>query len=273
MIEIDGIGKRYGKFQALKNLTLKIGAGEIFGFLGPNGAGKTTTIKIMSGLIRPTSGEVRVHGFSVQTDPMRAKAMMGVVPDQPFLYEKLTGREFLRFLGGLYQVDPAHVEVAATELLRLFRLEAWSDELIEGYSHGMKQRLVMAGAFIHDPKVLVVDEPMVGLDPQGARLLKDVLLGFARRGRTVFMSTHSLPVAEELCDRIGILSRGELIALGTMEELRARTEGEGDLESVFLKLTREAHQEYSGEGVDAEAVLRAVLRSEDPEASDESIQP
>jgi ABC-2 type transport system ATP-binding protein len=185
---------------------------------------------------------------------------MGVVPDRPFLYEKLTGREFLRFLGGLYRVPAAHVDAAAGELLRLFRLEAWADELIEGYSHGMKQRVIMAGSLIHDPQVMVVDEPMVGLDPQGARLLKDVLTGFAARGRTVFLSTHSLPVAEELCDRIGILSRGKLVALGTMDELRARASHSGDLESVFLTLTREAHDEYSGEEASADEILQAVLR-------------
>ena len=216
MIELLGVSKQYGKFPALRDLDLEVRSGEIFGFLGPNGAGKTTTIKVIAGLIRPTSGEVLIKGNSVQKDPLRAKQCVGLVPDRPFLYEKLTGREFLRFMASLYGVPRGRFETASEDLLSLFRLGNWADQLIESYSHGMRQRLVMAGAFIHDPAVLVVDEPMVGLDPEGARLLKDVFRGFAQQKRTIFLSTHSLPVAQELCDRIGILSAGRLVAVGTL---------------------------------------------------------
>jgi len=265
VIELDHLTKRYGKFLALDDVSLEISDGEVFGFLGPNGAGKTTTIKIMSGLIKPTSGEVRIDGFSVQRDPLRAKQLLGVVPDRPFLYDKLTGNEYLRFLCGIYGVPAATGERAAADLLRLFLLEDWGDELIEGYSHGMKQRLVMSGAFIHDPRALVIDEPMVGLDPQGARLIKQVFNAFSQRGRTIFLSTHSLPTAEEVCHRIGIISHGHLIAVGTLDELREKSQTRGDLEEVFLALTREQQQQgvaIGGEAAAATALLDAVLHDQ-----------
>jgi len=263
VIEIDHLSKRYGKFLALDDVCLDIRDGEIFGFLGPNGAGKTTTIKVIAGLIKPSQGEVRIDGHSVQRNPLQTKQILGVVPDRPYLYEKLTGKEYLRFLCGLYGVPAEQGERAAADLLRLFLLEDWGDELIEGYSHGMKQRLVMSGAFIHDPRALVIDEPMVGLDPQGARLIKEVFEAFARRGRTLFLSTHSLPVAQEVCHRIGIISHGRLIAIGTLDELRDKAHNHGDLESVFLALTRE-QQEEGGLVMEtraaATALLDAVLR-------------
>ncbi|MBN2358347.1 MAG: ABC transporter ATP-binding protein [Deltaproteobacteria bacterium] len=262
MIEIDHLCKRFGKFVAIEDLSLRVEDGEIFGFLGPNGAGKTTTIKAMAGLIKPTAGEVRIDGLSVQRQPLAAKQRLGVVPDRPFLYEKLTGREFLSFMCGLYGVPDQRGRRASEELLRLFQLEGWGDELIEGYSHGMKQRLVMAGAFVHDPRALVIDEPTVGLDPQGTRLLKEVFSAFARRRRTVFLSTHSLAAAEEVCDRIGILSHGRLVASGTLDELRARARSEGDLESVFFTLTREDADGDGTAAADADALLDAVLLPE-----------
>ncbi len=243
MIELDGLTKHYGKFQALDGVDLRVEDGEVFGFLGPNGAGKTTTIKIIAGLIKPSTGEVRLDGVSVQRQPIAAKQRLGIIPDRPFLYEKLTGLEYLRFLCGLYGIDLVEGEVTARKLLELFLLGDWGDELVEGYSHGMKQRLVMAGAFVHRPDVLVIDEPMVGLDPQGTRLVKRIFRSYAARGHSIFLSTHSLPVAQEVCDRIGILSRGKLIAVGSLDELRTRSRNQGDLESVFMTLTREAQVE------------------------------
>ena len=243
MIRLEKLHKRYGRFTAVKGLDLEVKDGEIFGFLGPNGAGKTSTIRMMAGLIKPTSGDAFLNGISITHDPIAAKKLLGLIPDRPFVYEKLTGREYLRFICGVYGVQDSVGEAAAKDLLRMFGLSNWADELIEGYSHGMKQRLIMAGALVHDPKVLVVDEPMVGLDPRGARLVKEIFRGVARKDRTVFLSTHSLDVAEELCDRIAILSRGELVAIGTMDQLRARSKGSKDLEGIFLALTAEAQQD------------------------------
>ena len=199
---------------------------------------------MMAGLIKPTSGDAILEGVSISKDPIRAKALLGLIPDRPYLYEKLTGREYLRFMCGVYGVDPQKGDAASTELLKMFGLANWQAELVEGYSHGMKQRLIMAGALVHDPKVLVVDEPMVGLDPRGAAQVKDLFRGYARKGRTVFLSTHSLAIAQELCDRIGILSRGRLVAIGTMDELRdlakVKAVGTEDLEQIFMTLTSEA---------------------------------
>lgn len=239
MIRIKNLCKRYGSFQALEDLSLSVEPGEIFGFLGPNGAGKTTTIRIMAGLLKPTSGTVEIAGHDIRVQPQEAKAAMGLVPDRPFLYEKLSGDEFLHFLGGIYGLEPTAAKKRMEQLVSIFELEDWRDQLIENYAHGMKQRLVMCGALLHRPKVLVVDEPMVGLDPRGARLLKEVLRKEAKElGTTIFMSTHTLEMAEEMCDHIGILQRGRLIAQGTPEELR-KTAGHsgGDLEAVFFRLT------------------------------------
>jgi ABC-2 type transport system ATP-binding protein len=239
MIEIVHLSKRYGSFQALEDVNLTVQPGEIFGFLGPNGAGKTTTIRIMAGLLRPTSGTVKIAGFDIRRSPEAAKAILGVVPDRPFLYEKLTGTEFLRFLGSLYGLHGPSLEGEILALMELFELEEWKDELIENYSHGMKQRLVMASAILHRPKAIVVDEPMVGLDPRGARLVKGIFREQAASSRvSIFMSTHSLEVAQEMCDRIAILQRGRVIAVGTSDELqRMAGSSDRDLESIFLRLT------------------------------------
>lgn len=239
MIEIHELSKRYSQTLAVDHLSLSVSQGEIFGFLGPNGAGKTTTIRMMMGLLLPTSGRVVLGGHDLHQEPLAAKQLCGFVPDRPHLYEKLTGSELLDFSAGLYRVDDAVRIRRRGHLLELFALEHCKDELIESYSHGMKQRLVMAAALIHRPRILIVDEPMVGLDPRGARLLKHVFRRLAEEGVTVFMSTHSLPTAEETCDRIGIIDHGTLIALGTVSELRdlAGRDGNSTLETIFLTLT------------------------------------
>lgn len=237
MIQLEHLTKRFGAFTAVNDLNLNIAEGEIFGFLGPNGAGKTTTIRMMMGLLRPTIGRVVLGGHDLAVDPLSAKAISAFVPDRPYIYEKLTGREFLKFVGGLYQVPPAQCRERTEESLTFFSLTDWGDELVESYSHGMKQRLVVASALLHDPKILVVDEPMVGMDPIGARLFKALLRSLTLKGKTIFMSTHSLEVAEELCDRIGIILGGKLIALGTLDELQRQAGSESRLEDIFLKLT------------------------------------
>jgi ABC-2 type transport system ATP-binding protein len=237
MIQLEHVSKQFGAFTAVHDLHLRIASGEIFGFLGPNGAGKTTTIRMLMGLLKPTSGRIVLGGYDLATAPLAAKAMSAFVPDRPYLYEKLTGREFLGFIGGLYRVEPALCGKRIDESLHFFSLNDWGDELIESYSHGMKQRLVVAAALLHDPQIFVVDEPMVGMDPIGARLFKSLLRSLTLKGKTIFMSTHSLEVAEELCDRIGIILGGKLIALGTLAELRQQAGSEARLEDIFLKLT------------------------------------
>lgn len=237
MIQLEHLTKQFGSFLAVHDLCLNISPGEIFGFLGPNGAGKTTTIRMMMGLLKPTAGRIILGGQDLAVTPLAAKAICGFVPDRPFVYEKLTGREFLGFVGGLYQVPPQTCQTRADESLNLFSLSDWGDELVETYSHGMKQRLVVAAALLHDPQILVVDEPMVGMDPIGARLFKALLRSLTLKGKTIFMSTHSLEVAEELCDRIGIIHGSKLIALGTMDELQRQAGSEDRLEDIFLKLT------------------------------------
>jgi ABC-2 type transport system ATP-binding protein len=239
MIQLIDLTKKYSKVKAIDNISLEIKPGEIFGFLGPNGAGKTTTIKIMVGLLKPTSGRVIIDGNDIITNPMEVKKVVGFIPDRPFLYEKLTGKEFLRFMAGLYSIDTNSYESKISELLELFELTEWGNELIEGYSHGMQQRLVMSSALIHNPKVIIVDEPMVGLDPKGARLVKEIFRMMSSQGTTIFMSTHTLEIAEEMCDRIAIIQEGKVIALGTMDELRNKVDASKDqrLESVFLSLT------------------------------------
>ena len=237
MIELERVSKRFGEFSAVDDLTLRVEPGEIFGFLGPNGAGKTTTIRMMMGLLLPSAGRIRLGGFDLATEPLPAKRISGFVPDRPFLYEKLTATELLRFCADLYEVEPALAERRASELLELFDLADWAGELIESFSHGMKQRLAFAAALLHEPRLLIVDEPMVGMDPRGARLLRSLLRSLADRGATLFLSTHSLEVAEALCDRIGIIQGGRLIAEGTLEELRTRAGDARGLEEIFLKLT------------------------------------
>jgi ABC-2 type transport system ATP-binding protein len=238
MIRLESLSKRYGAHEAVKNLCLHVAPGELFGFLGPNGAGKTTTIKMIAGLLQPTSGRIRIAGHDLAEEPVRAKGALGFIPDRPFLYEKLSALEFLRFVAGLYGFDGGSLNGRIDELLALVELEDVRSELIESFSHGMKQRLVLAAAFVHEPKVMVVDEPMVGLDPKGARLIKRVFREYCRRGSSVFVSTHTLEVAQELCDRIGIIVGGELVALGSMEDLKVKAETDRhDLEEIFLKLT------------------------------------
>ena len=238
MIAIHDLVKHYGKFAAVDGVSLDVPAGEIHGFLGPNGAGKTTTLRMISGLIKPTSGSIVVNGHDVKTEPEAAKASLGYIPDRPFIYEKLTAGEFLEFHGGLYGVDSALLGERVREMLDLFELGRWKDELVESFSHGMKQRLVMCAAFLHRPRAIVVDEPMVGLDPRGARLIKDVFRRMSSHGVAILMSTHTLEVAQEMCDRISIILKGRIIATGTVAEIRAMGDGDDDqLTAVFLKLT------------------------------------
>ena len=237
MIALRGASKQYGRFRAVHPLDLTVYRGEVFGFLGPNGAGKTTTIKMLGGIMRPTGGRIEVMGIDMLADPVAAKRRIGYIPDRPYLYEKLTAFEFLRFIAGIFDVPPDAFEARADALARRFGLSNWLDALIEGFSHGMKQRLVLTAALIHEPDLIIVDEPMVGLDPKGARLVKDMFREQAASGGTVFLSTHSLEVAEEVCDRIAIIQDGQLLALGTMAELRQQAGSEADLETVFLSLT------------------------------------
>jgi ABC-2 type transport system ATP-binding protein len=244
MIRIMALRKVYGSTLAVDGLTLRLEPGEVFGFIGPNGAGKTTTIRMMMGLLAPTSGTVLLGGHDIGTEPEAAKALTGYLPDHPFLYDKLTGREFLRFVGRLHAVPERELALRGPELLSRFGLdERAADELTETYSHGMKQRLALAAALVHRPRILVLDEPMVGLDPEGAVAFRRLLVELAASGITIFLSTHSLGVAEELCDTIGILDRGRLVAQGSLAELRARVAGgvpgraDASLESVFLRVT------------------------------------
>jgi ABC-2 type transport system ATP-binding protein len=235
-IEANGLRKTYGQHEAVKNLSLQIAAGEIVGFLGPNGAGKTTTLKMLTGLLKPTAGTASIVGHDIQNDAIAAKAAFGYVPDTPNLYGKLNGWEFLRFMSRLYRVPNEQAERRAGELLRVFELSDAASDLIEGYSHGMQQKIALAGALIHDPKVLFLDEPTVGLDPRSARLIKNLLGQLRDRGTAVLFSTHILEIAERMCDRVIIINHGEIIASGTLAELRAR-QGEGSLEDIFISLT------------------------------------
>jgi ABC-2 type transport system ATP-binding protein len=243
MIELQHVTKRYGTKTAVEDLDLHIEAGELFAFLGPNGAGKTTTIKLLCGLLFPTAGKVSVGGFDISRDGDKARQLLSYVPDQPFLYEKLTGREFLQFIADMYGMPRDHGRRRMQEVIETFALEEFVDDLTERYSHGMRQRTVFAAALLHEPKVLIVDEPTVGLDPLSVRLLKNLLRAQADQGVTVFMSTHSLDVVQELADRIGVMNRGKLINCGTLEALRKQAELHGTLEDVFLKLTEEAAAE------------------------------
>jgi ABC-2 type transport system ATP-binding protein len=243
LIETQALVKRYGDKLAVNNVSFEVQAGEVFGFLGPNGAGKTTTIKMIVGLLQPTSGTIRVAGYDVQTQPLLAKAASGYVPDTPNLYAKLTGRELLRFVGDLYNLDRQRLAQRTEELLRVLDLNEAADNTIDSYSHGMQQKASLAAALMHDPKVLVLDEPTVGLDPKSARLIKDILRQMADRGTAVFLSTHILEIAERMCDRIGIIDKGALVAVGTMNELRSLGKaGETSLEDIFLGLTGGAEE-------------------------------
>jgi ABC-2 type transport system ATP-binding protein len=243
MIQLDNVTKRYGNKTAVEGLSLDIPAGELFAFLGPNGAGKTTTIKMMCGLLFPTAGRVRLGGHDLANDGDRARQLLSYVPDQPFLYEHLTGREFLQFIADMYGLAREHGRRRLDEVIGLFQLQEFVDDLTQRYSHGMRQRTVFAAALLHEPQVLIVDEPTVGLDPRSVRLLKDLLRREADRGTTVFLSSHSLDVVEQLADRIGIIDRGRLIGCGTLTTLREQSASDGSLEDVFLKMTEEARSD------------------------------
>ena len=237
LIQTKNLVKCFGEKTAVDQVTFQVKSGEVFGFLGPNGAGKTTTIRMIVGLLQPTSGSVEVAGFDLQQQPLQAKAVCGYLPDTPNLYPKLSARELLRFVGDLYEISHEQIEHRSKEMLNLFELTEAADEPIDTYSHGMQQKTALASALLHDPQVLVMDEPTVGLDPRSARLIKDILRQLAERGAAIFLSTHILEIAERMCDRIGIIDNGKLIAVGTMQELRALGKGESSLEDIFLNLT------------------------------------
>ncbi len=245
MVFTQSLTKCFGGLTAVDGLSLDIKQGEFFAFLGPNAAGKTTTIKMLTGLLRPTSGEVRICGFDMQREPEKAKAQLAYVPDFPFLYDKLTAREFMQFVGDIFQIDRKVTMHRTEELFEKFHLTDYNHEIAENLSHGTRQRLVIASALLHEPKVLVIDEPMVGLDPTHARIVKQEFRARSQAGMTIFLSTHQLSVAEEVADRIGIINRGKLIALGTVDELRSQTHESGALEKIFLSLidAEESHRE------------------------------
>jgi ABC-2 type transport system ATP-binding protein len=239
MIKLEKISKCFGTKKAVDGLTLSIDAGELFAFLGPNGAGKTTTIKMMVGLLFPTEGRIFIGGHDIIEDGLAAKELISYVPDQPYLYEKLSGREFLEFVGRIYRMDKTKVQAEIDRYRDIFEYGEYIDELSENYSHGMKQRVVLTAAFMHNPKVIIIDEPMVGLDPKSARILKELLKEKSENGCTVFFSTHTLAVAEELASSIGIIHKARLIAEGSVEDIRTRSRIDGTLEDIFLQLTRE----------------------------------
>ena len=242
MISISRLVKKYDSVLAVDELNLEIPSGELFGFIGPNGAGKTTTIKLLVGLLNPSSGTICIDGIDLEQDPIRVKKIIGSIPDRPFLYNKLTGWEYLEFVACMYSLDLNAVRDRAEKYFTLFDLQDFADELIEGYSHGMRQKLIIAGALFHNPKLIIVDEPLVGLDPKGARQVKQLFQDLCENGTTIFMSTHSLGVAEAMCHRVGIIQKGKMIALGTVEQLRSQAEHQhGDLEEVFLKLTNQGN--------------------------------
>ena len=238
MIRTENLTKRFGDKLAVDGLNLSIDAGEFFCFLGPNGAGKTTTIKMLTGLLKPTAGSAALGGFDIQSEPVKTKSILGYIPDTPFLYDKLTGREFMRFVAGLYQLPATSLNGSMEELLELFEVRHVGDQLIENYSHGMRQKLSFAACFLHEPKIVIVDEPWVGLDPKNIRFVKEYLKQKTREGLTVFMSTHTLSLIEDVADRIGIIHNGKLLHTGTIDEILKLSENPGSLEDVFLELTR-----------------------------------
>ncbi|MCL0050485.1 ABC transporter ATP-binding protein [Dehalococcoidia bacterium] len=236
ILRVENLSKSYGRFAAVKEVSFELRRGEVFGFLGPNGAGKTTTIKVCTGLLKPSAGRVIIGGFDIVKQPVAAKELLGYVPDNPFLYDKLTGREFVRFVSRLYNSNSAEQRIQ--ELFDSFEMSDKIDELIQGYSRGMRQKTALISALIHNPQVLFVDEPTANLDPRSARLAKDIFRALTRQGVSVFMSTHIMEIAERLCDRIGIIHHGELVALGTLSELNQQAALEGStLEDAFLELT------------------------------------
>ncbi len=261
MVVIHQLVKKYGAFTAVDRIELEVQAGQVYGVLGPNGAGKTTTLKMLTGLLMPTSGIITIAGHRMDLDPVAAKSITGFIPDRPYIYDKLTAFEYLTFIGGLYQMPKARVSKRVRELLELFALGEWADSLIESFSHGMKQRLTFAGALLPEPKLLVVDEPMVGLDPKGHRLIKDLFKRLTERdGMTILLSTHTLEVAEEICDEVAIINHGRVVGRGTMEQLRGETgESAATLEQVFLRITEETEEERAA---------RVALRFGDKESGE-----
>ncbi len=244
MIELKNLTKKFGSYAAVDNVSLTIPAGEFFGFLGPNGAGKTTTIKMMTGLFTPTSGSIIINGFDIVKNPLEAKSTFGYIPDHPYLYDKLSGREYLYYIGGLFQVGKNEIQENVERVIDLLELASWIDKKTEDYSQGMRQRVTFAAVFVHHPKTIIIDEPMVGLDPRSARIVKDTLKQKSREGVSIFMSTHILEMVEELCDRIGIINKGKMIFLDTKENLFShKSQSNGRLESVFLELIKEADAE------------------------------
>jgi len=238
MIDLKNLSKQFGNIKAVDRLNLVVSSGELFGFIGPNGAGKTTTIHMIGGLLAPTEGSVIIDGIDMAKEPEKAKKKIGLIPDRPFLYEKLTGMEFLKFTADLYEVGEEAFLEKSEKLLNMFSLVDRAHELIESYSHGMKQRLIMSAALLHEPPLIVVDEPMVGLDPRGIKMVKNLFRSLVAKGTTIFMSTHTLGLAEDVCDRIGIINNGKLIVTGTINELKHTAQtGEADLEEVFFQLT------------------------------------
>nr|MBF0223301.1 ABC transporter ATP-binding protein [Desulfobulbaceae bacterium] len=238
MLKVEKLSKRFATYQAVDSISLDVQNGEIFGFLGPNGAGKTTTIKMLAGLLKPDAGSITINGLDLARAPNECKKITGYIPDRPFLYEKLTGSEFLRFIASLYGQDNRRTEENGQKFLELFDLLKWQDFLIESYSHGMRQKLIITAAFMLEPPLIIVDEPMVGLDPKSARVVKELFKEHARNGGAVFLSTHSMEVAEELCDRLAIIVEGKLIASGSLDSIRQQAAKEGStLEDIFLQLT------------------------------------
>ncbi len=239
MIELKNVTKKFADFTAVDGISLTVERGELFGFLGPNGAGKTTTIKMIAGLFSPTSGKIIINGFDTVTQPIEAKQTISYVPDQPFLYDKLTGKEFLYFVGGLYKMEKAKLHGKISSLIEHFEIGSWVDKRTEDYSQGMRQRITIAAALLHDPRTIIIDEPMVGLDPRSSKIVRDTLKDLASRGISIFMSTHSLTFAEELCDRIGIINNGRMVFCDGREQLKAyKQKYNGGFESVFLELTK-----------------------------------
>jgi len=238
LLTVTGLSKQFGGYKAVDQVDLTVAPGQIFGFLGPNGAGKTTTIKMIAGLLKQDQGTIRINGLDLALEPEACKLRTGYIPDRPYLYEKLTGHEFLQFIASLYPVDKENLEENIARLLDIFDLENWRHHLIESYSHGMRQKLIITAAFMLEPPLIIVDEPMVGLDPKSARIVKELFKKHAKRGGGIFLSTHSLEVAEELCDRISIILEGRIRASGDLESLRHEARlGESGLEEIFLQLT------------------------------------
>ena len=244
MIKLKNLSKKFGSFQAVDNVNIEVERGQIFAFLGTNGAGKTTTIRMMTGVLDPTAGSIEIGGYNLLDNPIEAKFLMGIIPDRPYLYGKLTGREFLHFIADIYRVRYREAKERISQLLTDFGMAEWQYDLIDTYSHGMKQRLIMCASLVHNPSLLVVDEPMVGLDPRGAKLLKDTFKERAKAGLTIFMSTHSLSVAEEIADKLAIINRGKIVAMGNLKEIYDKAQqNAGDLEKVFLEIISDGDQD------------------------------